>query len=165
MAYATLIDLFNGYCDLLGEAEPTRTAEELRAEFQDRTSGRYERDAWSFLDAIFYDGWAYGAIPVGITTHTPGPWTADTGDHEGTDVLTGHHDNCCGVMATIHNQPGEDMPGTVEVANARLIAAAPEMLAALQELDEAYRFGTSVGNVDHYTYGIIKSAIEKATGE
>jgi hypothetical protein len=116
--------------------------------------------------------------PVGveimkITKHTPGPWTADTGDHEGTDVLTSHHDNCCGVMATIHNQPGEDMPGTVEVANARLIAAAPDLLAALQELDDAYRSDQLAASVgvrvdDHYNastrYDIIAAAIAKATG-
>ena len=67
-------------------------------------------------------------------THTPGPWTADTGDHEGTDILTTHHENCCGVMATIYNQPGKDLPGTVEVANARLIAASPDMLECLHHL-------------------------------
>ena len=64
-----------------------------------------------------------------ITKHTPGPWTAATHSPEGTDILTNHHDNCCGVMATVHNQPGEDVPGTVDVANARLIAAAPDLLA------------------------------------
>jgi len=55
-------------------------------------------------------------------------------------------------------------------ANGRLIAAAPAMLSALQELDEAYRFAASVGVRvdDHYNaatrYKIIADAITKATG-
>jgi len=100
------------------------------------------------------------------TTHTPGPWTADTGDHEGTDVLTSHHDNCCGVMATIHNQPGEDMPGTVEVANARLIAAAPDLLAAAELLvDGVLQRGAYVLKMDTPDVGRLVAAIRQATGE
>jgi len=101
-------------------------------------------------------------------TFTPGPWTADTGDHEGTDVLTGYHDNCYGVMATIHNQPGEDMPGTVEVANARLIAAAPELLAALElmvDMFERHINGQEGPDDAADRWDAARAAIDKATNQ
>ena len=61
MAHATITDLYSGYCDMLGEACPTRTIDQLRAEFHARTpEGRYERDGKDFLASIFGDDWAIG---------------------------------------------------------------------------------------------------------
>lgn len=61
-------------------------------------------------------------------THTPGPWFND-----GTDIMA--EDNFC--VATIH-RPRMDDEGTYMSngqanANARLIAAAPELLSALKQ--------------------------------
>lgn len=67
-----------------------------------------------------------------MINHTPGPWTVD-GEY---------------VMATLGNDPGEsfaiaecwdypDMAFGEAVANARLMAAAPDMLKALQAIAAA----------------------------
>ena len=86
--------------------------------------------------------------------HTPGPWT-----HEGQGDITG-----------IENDPGNGCVGKVDVAcvylrtvpgrnesNARLIAAAPEMLRALRAIVEE---SNDPGAVD-----FARAAIAKAEGE
>lgn len=91
--------------------------------------------------------------------HTPGPWS-----HDGMGDITG-----------VENDPANDCIGRVDVAavylrtvpgrsqaNARLIAAAPELLAVLQELQEsaAYwsEYDVPLGIVDR-----INAAIASAT--
>jgi hypothetical protein len=93
--------------------------------------------------------------------HTPGPWT-----------LHGWADNDYEINAaldTVCNVPGFD-DDTVDAdraeANARLIAAAPELLAALREIaDECnrrLRKGEDSG--DRLTLQLCKAAIAKAEG-
>jgi hypothetical protein len=60
------------------------------------------------------------------TQHTPAPWNA-----EGLDILDNTN---IGILATI--SPENDGPSEEDYANARLIAAAPELLAALQRLTD-----------------------------
>ncbi len=68
------------------------------------------------------------------TKHTPGPWKFD-GDNErdGFDVFAEAPYN--GILATAYYQSGESPEDKQEAeANARLIAAAPDMFAALEAL-------------------------------
>lgn len=61
--------------------------------------------------------------------HTPGPW-----EHRGLTMISGR--NVDGCMFTLANvTPAGDLHNAAEcAANARLIAAAPELLAALRAL-------------------------------
>lgn len=65
--------------------------------------------------------------------YTPGPWSVDTCD---TDLVTA---DCDGLMIcwTSNADRDENDDGVIE-ANARLIAAAPELLAALEAMRLAY---------------------------
>ena len=84
------------------------------------------------------------------TNHTPGPWHV-TGDEHGTMIT----DNT-GEQIALWPQQG----GTVEqCANAALIAAAPELLAALKVCESVLRIQGYVNAAD-----IAQAAIAKATG-
>lgn len=66
--------------------------------------------------------------PADQAAHTPGPWHAiDEGDHF--DIMG---DDSTAWIGTVNGGRDED------VADARLIAAAPELLAALREFVEDY---------------------------
>jgi len=68
--------------------------------------------------------------------HTPGPWELQ--DHrKGADCYTIAAPNRCYVVAELDHDHPEAL------ANARLIAAAPDLLAALQGLEFAIRRGLS----------------------
>ena len=107
--------------------------------------------------------------------HTPGPWHVDPKAPEESffeDVSILRHDGLA-VAVAVHN--GDIIPPEPE-ANARLIAAAPELLLALHELLEAYSkpderlccdgrdcgcMGSTVHQqAEHYA----RAAIAKATG-
>jgi hypothetical protein len=66
--------------------------------------------------------------------HTPGPWRIETWTYQNArEVITIQTDK--DAVATVCNLWRDNDDSTVEgVANARLIAAAPEMLAALESL-------------------------------
>ena len=82
------------------------------------------------------------------TNHTPGPWHV-TGDEHGTMIT----DNT-GEQIALWPQQG----GTVEqCANAALIAAAPDLLAALRQIEAATVDGGTVNT-------IARAAIARATG-
>lgn len=74
-----------------------------------------------------------------MTTHTPGPWFVESDDKTPIYVSpVGRHENIsiCNVMV-IDEDPSESgdwINGSQTKANARLIAAAPELLAALESL-------------------------------
>ena len=94
--------------------------------------------------------------------HTPGPWTAQ---NDGRDIINIQHSN---------NDPGAISMTLAKVtarmtwrsqaeANARLIAAAPELLEALKACDEAMSY-MSEYDIPLTLPGQVKAAIAKAIG-
>jgi type VI protein secretion system component VasF len=63
------------------------------------------------------------------TQHTPGPWSSDTDAY----VVNNSDEVLADVFYVESHSPDLD-PRLIRKANARLIAAAPELLAALQAL-------------------------------
>ena len=102
------------------------------------------------------------------TKHTPGPWGVwSIGGHQVvTDNALGRHLARIGHLATIVNGEPE------HEASARLIAAAPELLDALEEslalLDEAYTWNSKHGDNLWRDYPRVqnnaRAAIAKARG-
>lgn len=86
-------------------------------------------------------------------SHTPGPWTVEWSDEEGNDGVT------------IEAPDGPVAFRVLEV-DSRLIAAAPEMLAALREVADGcarrLRKGKDQGDLD--TLRLCRTAIEQAEG-
>jgi hypothetical protein len=67
-----------------------------------------------------------------MSKHTPGPWVVTTGVKEH-DVVTSTHDGVGLDDDVCEVYGGNDDDVSVRRANARLITAAPDLLAALQE--------------------------------
>jgi len=90
-----------------------------------------------------------------MTTHTSGPWSIDSlRIHKHGRFIA----NCDGLGDIARQRESE--------ANARLIAAAPELLAALQTLTEAYQRHFDAMPVAWQTFdNIANAAITKAIGE
>lgn len=84
--------------------------------------------------------------------HTPGPWDTSV------DAVPDGH-----VQITVHAGDGTRVATAFEeVANSWLIAAAPEMLAALQRI---YEGSTGELDADGNDPGLVaRAAIQKATG-
>jgi hypothetical protein len=84
------------------------------------------------------------------TKHTPGPWKIGNDETS----VSSSDDFVCDCRS--------NFDGNLDFANARLIAAAPDLLAVLQELEESSSYWSDydvpVGIVDR-----IKAAIRKAT--
>lgn len=88
--------------------------------------------------------------------HTPGPWTQHKWPF-GFDVVAGNSDQSRVVASTCTS----DFAGSEDAANARLIAAAPDLLQALVEASVALRFGhNSLVALEK-----AQAAIAKAAGE
>lgn len=84
-----------------------------------------------------------------MSKHTPGPWHIDGSKQEGLTVRNG--------QAAVAVIPGYGVGQRME--DARLIAAAPELL-------EALKFAQSIiGHPDDVGSQMIAAAITKATGE
>lgn len=83
-----------------------------------------------------------------MSKHTPGPWRA-----AGTDIVKDYR----GEFFKIISKPCGDYDVDEEMANALLIAAAPEMLSALIRL--------KLESKDAATVSFIQSVIAKATGQ
>lgn len=97
-----------------------------------------------------------------MSNHTPGPWHIERGTSVYVRADDAHHIGPICSMRSRLDYPGMD-PIVAETcdANARLIAAAPELLAALEALvDEPQPLG-----IDRATYQAALRAIAKATGE
>jgi hypothetical protein len=70
--------------------------------------------------------------------HTPGPWHvpcfAEPGVCSCKSILSPHQTGMGSICQVPHG--GEDEPLSIAIANARLIAAAPELLAALIHIEQ-----------------------------
>lgn len=90
-------------------------------------------------------------------THTPGPWTAaeqfDGDESLGIAVSAGRQE-----IVRIHDIGSEGF------ANARLIAAAPDLLAALREIEALDDSVIGLNRIE-YARTIASAAISKATGQ
>ena len=86
------------------------------------------------------------------TTHTPGPWRAE--GWESTIVNDADGNTLC-------LMPSSDGTLASAKANARLIAAAPDMLDALRRADHL----ASIAAPNGAAHRIIRAAIAKATGD
>lgn len=86
-----------------------------------------------------------------MSKHTPGPWTADVESGTGDYVVwgPGPPGSKTAFVANIGTSPGEPIAFDVAKANARLIAAAPEMLAALKELREVIHHDCGLSEREH----------------
>ncbi|MEB6533242.1 hypothetical protein MXM51_01585 [Pantoea stewartii] len=87
---------------------------------------------------------------------TPGPWSTDRAG----DVFAegGRNDGQLGIVAGV---AGADWSAE-DVANANLIAAAPELLEALQDMVESYQYEASMENPSLLK---ARAAITKALGQ
>lgn len=87
--------------------------------------------------------------------HTPGPWEIRT-----TGALGYHIASINDLMDVVSDSPSENY----DVANARLIAAAPELLGACRKV-EAYLQGIRTGNEfqEADLVAMVQAAIAKAT--
>jgi len=93
------------------------------------------------------------------TQHTPGPWSSDTDAY----VINNSDEVLADVFYIESHSPDLD-PRLIRKANARLIAAAPELLAALEDLLWAV---TGFGDFEEcYPEEVAnaRAAIIKATG-
>jgi hypothetical protein len=82
-----------------------------------------------------------------MNKHTPGPWVA-TQDPSAVNT----EDWCIGAQGQI------DMIAVCSEANARLIAAAPDLLEALQNLEN------DDGCIPKHAWDMVQNAINKASG-
>lgn len=94
------------------------------------------------------------------TKHTPGPWARDTGSGFGCDVRAENGRKVAATWGINNGDPNRPAYRAECDANARLIAAAPELLAAL-EMALVYVDGE--GTPEQYEQ--VVAAIAKAKGE
>ena len=107
--------------------------------------------------------------------HTPGPWTLDTisGWRDGSDrdlngdiYIRGEGDGLPFGQVFADTEEREALDPEIipeRIANARLIAAAPELLAALEEMTELIQWSES-GGEEERAYDAARAAIAKAEG-
>jgi hypothetical protein len=94
-----------------------------------------------------------------VSTYTKGPWNCETYDGGSFDIAgnaTDHYYVIC--SRSRHSTRGDE-----QHANARLIAAAPELLEALQALVNSPRSDSGLLIVDDEDMTAAASAIAKAT--
>ena len=92
------------------------------------------------------------------TKHTPGPWIA----HEGAIFQEKPHGEVSPLICDTIN--GRKFTGEERGANARLIAAAPELLDALQSLLARVSSDIIANQCWHEEQRAARAAIAKATG-
>lgn len=98
-------------------------------------------------------------------SYTPGPWLHETGpDAPIGSVVTANDAHPIAQAQSNSTVRGSDYAGqnAMREANAQLIAAAPELLEALQSFVKVHEFQ---GHADRPWYQDAKKAIAKATGE
>ena len=97
-----------------------------------------------------------------MSKHTPGPWRVE---YE-TDISGTENDpenGCVGPVDVAHVYM-RTVPGRHE-ANARLIAAAPDMLQALRDAALALSFAAETWPAMAFDHRAVLAVIERATGE
>lgn len=90
--------------------------------------------------------------------HTPGPWSG------GKDIPVRAFDTEALGFSIIYINTGSSARKEVSMANARLIGAAPEMLAALRRAVLALAFASESSAAMRDDYEAVSRAIAKATG-
>ena len=90
--------------------------------------------------------------------HTPGPWYHEADSHTGAVTTEGKK-----LIASVFGDDPECREDDRQIANATLIAAAPDLLAALQDLMRPHG-GTRGVAWDHLIAVAARAAIAKATG-
>jgi hypothetical protein len=98
------------------------------------------------------------------TKHTPGPWEAVKWScHAATTVVTGK----IGPRVVICECSGHGRHTDESLANARLIAAAPELLDALERMVDVANWDEMLQSEEQHDAMIVKAeaAIRKAKGE
>jgi K+/H+ antiporter YhaU regulatory subunit KhtT len=95
-------------------------------------------------------------------THTPAPWRAGTGiTNDGARVVVSEDGRIADVHVRDENAPKKNLwqfEDAEREANARLIAAAPDLLAALENINKFPR-------VPEVVREVCRAAIAKAKGE
>lgn len=91
--------------------------------------------------------------------HTPGPWFADTENCGGGMSIKTADGTSIGHTAAVRDPSYTEIRTPEAIANARLIAAAPDLLAACKEALEL------LSHVGGPTCGKLKAAIAKAEGQ
>lgn len=93
--------------------------------------------------------------------HTAGPWmvSEDRREHAGQSYIAGYN-----IESEVERVVGDEgiSGGSNDEANARLIAAAPELLEALSDLLEKFGCGTAI-ELDCELCAAARAAINKAT--
>lgn len=101
-----------------------------------------------------------------MSEHTPGPWSLDhQNSGGGQNIVDQHRRHVAHTSCFIdHNERhGGSIGDSEALANASLIAAAPDMLAALRAA-ESYIGGQHIDQANTAAYRIVGAAITKATG-
>ena len=96
-----------------------------------------------------------------MTKHTPGPWTMHPRFDDGAEVRAIAPVAWCSVASTVGSSGDQSIDAAEARANARLIAAAPDLLAALDRLE---RLSGSAMGTDDPARVFARAAIAKAKG-
>lgn len=98
--------------------------------------------------------------------HTPGPWAYDEDSSEVYSEADGYGTGWIALVKG-NDDAGVSFPETMRLANARLIAAAPELLAALMGVADGceYRLRKGEDSGDRAALRLCRAAIAKATGK
>ena len=110
------------------------------------------------------------------TTHTPGPWTMHPRFDDGAEVRALAPVAWCGAASTHGASSSQSIDAAEARANAHLIAAAPDLLAALRSAEAAL---SDIGDADREpgddvawcearaaeALPLVRAAIAKAKGE
>ena len=88
------------------------------------------------------------------TQHTPGPWSASPYNN-----ITSRN----GTVAKTEQMPGNDE--NERIANAHLIAAAPDLLSALQEMISVFQDHEQYDEESAEVISMARAAIAKAEGK
>jgi hypothetical protein len=101
-----------------------------------------------------------------MNKHTPGPWFAEANDsYWEVNPMNGGDDGIPFSVANVCCSSPGYRDGGLQEANARLIAAAPELLEALRELlEDTQHANHDCGDLSYCPVSKARAAIAKATG-